>query len=238
MMAAMRFWTLGWAVLLGFLLSACGLRAWVDVEITEESSGTVTLQLQSDQELRDGLAAFSPDTDVVGELSAGLVEDGWEIEDVPPDGEWQGVIASKPFADLAELSGLLDQATQGGGSSIEVVETSDAYQLSAELGPPQGDDNQQQLISQAAEVVDLDGRLTVRFPGEVTETNGEVQPDGSTVVWAYDEESIAGLEVRAEARKPTGFLVWIIVLLAAVAVAGIAVVVLVNRARETLNVER
>jgi hypothetical protein len=213
------------------LLSGCGLRAWVDVDIADDSSGTVTVQLQSDQELRDGLATFSPDTDAVAQLSDGLAEQGWDIQDVPPDGEWEGVVASKPFSNLTELSGLLDQAVQGAGSSIDIVETADAYRLSAALGPPTGDDNQQQLLAQAAEVVDLDGRLTIHFPGEVTETNGEVQPDGTSVEWRYDAQSIAGFQLEAEAQKRSATDVWVIALIAGVAVAGALALILVRRRR-------
>jgi hypothetical protein len=219
------------------LLSGCGLRAWVGVTIADDSSGTVTVQLQSDQELRDGLAAFSPETDAVAQLSDGLAEQGWDIQQVPPDGEWEGVVASNAFSDVSELSGLLGQAIQGGGggSSMDIVETADGYRLSAELGPPSGDDNQQELLAQAAEVVDLDGRLTVHFPGDVTETNGEIQPDGTTVVWRYDEESIIGLQVEAEARKPSGLGVWIIAGVTAVVVIVVAVVAVRMRRRSALS---
>ncbi len=185
------------------LLSGCGLRAWVDVEIADDSSGLVTLELASDQALRDGVAAFSPDADPVAQLTDGLEERGWAISEAPADAEWEGVVATHEFADLEELTGLLGEAVQGGGSSIEVVETPDGYSLAAELGPPTGDSNQADLFAQAAEVIDLDGRLAVRFPGEVIASNGTVSEDGNAVTWAYDEESIAGFVVEAEARKPS-----------------------------------
>lgn len=218
-------------VLLVLGLSGCGLRAWIDVDIEEDSSGTVTVQFQSDRELREGLAAFSPDTDVTAQLSEGLAENGWDIAEAPTDGEWEGVVATTSFDDFGELSGLLDQAVQGGGSSVQVVETANVYRLEAELGPPAGDDNQQELLSQAADVVDLDGRLTVRFPGQVTETNGEIGSDGSTVVWSYDEETIVGLEIVAEAQKPAGLWPWAIGAIVVVAIGGAVIAVVLMRSR-------
>lgn len=216
------------AALLTVSLSACGLRTWVDVDIAADSSGSVTVQLASDQELRDGLATFSPDTDVVAELSRGLADEGWNIEPSPEDGEWEGIVASKSFADLEELARLLEQATQGGESSISVTETDDAYVLSAELGPPGGDANQQQLFDQAAEVIDVDGRLTVRFPGPVTATNGEVGSDGSTVVWTYDEDTIVGFTAEAEATRVGVPVIWIVAGGSVVA-AGVAAALLLRR---------
>lgn len=231
-MAHMKVWLkLAIAAFMVVGLSGCGLRAWVDVDITDDSSGTVTLQLQSDRELREGLATFSPDSDVVGELSTALAEQGWDIQDVAPDGEWEGVVATKSFADFAELSGLLDEATQSGGSSFLVVETDGAYRLSAELGPPGADENQAQLFAEAADVVDLDGRLTVSFPGEVTAANGDIQSDGSTVVWNYDESSIVGLTIEAEARKPSGLGRWTVLALVAVVAGGAAVALVLRRSK-------
>lgn len=211
-----------------FLLSGCGLRAWVDVEIEGDSTGTVVLQLASDEQLRSGLAAFSPDTDAVGQLSEGLADRDWVIEPMV-DGEWEGVIATHDFVDLEELAALLDEAVQAGGSNITLEETSSAYLLSAELGPPATDDNQADLLRQAADVIDLDGRLTVAFPGEVTSTNGSVSDDGASVTWTYDEESLTGFSIQAEARKPSSPLLPV---LAAVAVVGLAIGAIVVRGRK------
>jgi hypothetical protein len=184
------------------LLSGCGLRTWVDVTIAEDSSGTLTLHVASDQALRDGLATFSPDVNVVDQLTDGLSDQGWEIAPAPADGEWEGVIATQSFADLQELKGLLGEALQGGDSNLELVETDDAYKLSADLGPPASGTNEADLFAQVSDVIDVDGRLSVAFPVEVTETNGTVSDDGRTVTWAYDEESIAGLQIFAEAEEP------------------------------------
>ncbi len=215
-----------------FLLSGCGLRTWVDVTIDEGSSGTVTLQVASNQELRDGLATFSPDVDAVAELTNGLAEQGWDIDAAPADGEWEGVVATQIFADFAELEGLLGQALQGGGSNLELVETDDGYSLAAALGPPPTGTNEADLFAQASDVIELDGRLSVRFPGEVTESNGTVSEDGQTVTWTYDSESIAGLEVTAEAEKPGQNPIVAVVVLALGAGIGLALVRLVQRRRQ------
>ena len=213
------------------MLSGCGLRAWVDVEIADDSSGVVTLEVASDRELRDGIATFSPDADPVDQITSGLTERGWTIDPAEPDGEWEGVVASHTFEDLNELAGLLDEAVQGGGSRIEVSETADTYVLAAELGPPAGDGNQADLLSQAAEVIDLDGRLTVRFPGEVTQTNGAVSEDGTTVTWQYDEESIVGFSVEAEAEKPQSQIVRWLGVGAVVLMIGLAAFWVIQRGK-------
>lgn len=195
------------------LLPACGLRTWVDVSIAEDSTGTVTLQVASDQELRDGLATFSPDADPVDQITSGLTEQGWAIEPAPDDGEWEGVIATRPFANPDELESLLGEALQGGDSSFELAETDSGYSFSAALGPPDSDTNEADLFAQASEVIELDGRLSMEFPGDITSSNGEVSAEGNVVTWTYDEETIVGLEVNAEAEKPGQNTVVIVVLL-------------------------
>ncbi|MGF1667648.1 MAG: hypothetical protein ACFCVC_15425 [Acidimicrobiia bacterium] len=215
-----------------FLLSGCGLRTWVDVTIDDDSSGTVTLEVASDQELRDGLATFSPDVDAVAELTNGLADQGWVIETAPADGEWEGVVATQTFADFAELEGLLGEALQGGGSNLELVETDDGYSLAAALGPPASGTNEADLFAQVSDVIELDGRLSVRFPGKVTESNGTVSDDGQTVTWAYDSESIAGLEVTAEAAKPGQNPIVAVVVLAMGAGIGLALIRFIQRRRQ------
>lgn len=223
-------------VAISTLLSACGLRTWVDVSIADDSSGVVTLQLASDQALREGMATFSPDADPVEQLSSGLEEQGWTIGDAEPDGEWEGVVATHTFADLAELQGLLGEALQGGGSALELTETDEGYSLSAELGPPAEGTEQADLFSQAADVIDLDGRLDITFPGEVTETNGALSTDRRTVTWTYDEESIVGLTVQAEAEKPGSNIPALIGLLVAGIVVGVVVGVMLRRWRSRRGV--
>lgn len=216
-----------------FLLPGCGLRTWVDVTIAEDSSGSVTVQVASDQELRESLATFSPDVDAVDELTNGLAERGWAIETAPADGEWEGVVATHTFTDLEELEGLLGEALQGGDSNLELVETEAGYSLAAALGPPASGTNEADLFAQASDVIDLDGRLSVRFPGEVTGSNGTVSDDGQTVSWTYDSQSIAGFEITAEAEKPGQNPVVVFALLALGAGIGWTSIRLVQRRRNT-----
>jgi hypothetical protein len=228
-----RFQRLAALVVLVVATSACGLRTWVDVTIEPDSTGMVMVQLASDQALRDGLATFSPDVDAIEQLSAGLAARGWAIEASAPDGEWEGIVATHAFSDLAELEGLVGEAVQGAGSAIDVSEDADEYQLSAELAPPQGDANQNDLIAQAAEVVDLDGRLSVQFPGTVTATNGEISEDTSTVTWTYDEQSLTGLMIEATAEKPRSGPIVVAVVVAALAVLAGLLVLLRRRSSAT-----
>jgi hypothetical protein len=213
------------------LLPGCGLRTWVDVAIAEDASGSVTVQVASDQELRDGLAAFSPDVDAVDELANGLAERGWAIETAPADGEWEGVVATQTFTDLEELEGLLGEALQGGNSDLDLVETDAGYSLAASLGSPAAGTNEADLFAQASDVIDLDGRLSVRFPGEVTESNGTVSDDGRTVTWTYDSESIAGFEIAAQAEKPGQNPLVVVGVLALGAGIGLAVIRMLHRRR-------
>jgi hypothetical protein len=220
---------------LSTLLSACGLRTWVDVAIDDAGGGTVTLEVASDQELRDGLATFSPDVDAVDQITSGLAEEGWTIEPAPADGEWEGVVATQTFADFQELEGLLGEALQGGDSNLELVETEDGYSLAASLGPPASGTNEADLFAQASEVIELDGRLSVRFPGEVTQSNGTVSEDGQTVTWTYDSETIVGLEVTAEAEKPGQNPFVALIVLALGAGIGLTAIRFIQRRRASIS---
>lgn len=221
-------------VALVLLLPGCGLRTWVEVDIGEDSSGVVQLQVASDEALRQGLATFSPDTDVVDQITEGLGEQGWQIETAPADGEWEGVIATHTFADFAELEGLLGEALQGGESAVILTESDDGYLFEAELAPAAEGADQSDLLAQAAEVIELDGRLAITFPGEVIETDGALSEDRRTASWTYDEETVFGFEASARAEKPGLGLVGILV----VAGAGLGLGLLLGAAVRRVRASR
>jgi hypothetical protein len=184
------------------LASGCGVRTWVDLEIGPDGSGEVMFALAGDEELRAGLATFSPDADPVETARPELEAAGWTVEDTV-DGDWQGILAQRAFADLAELDQALGEAFQA-DRPIELTETDTGYRLYGELGS--GED--MGALAQGLDVIDLDGRFSVTFPGEVVSSNGEVA--GTTVTWTFDAESLAGLVLEAEARKPASLVPWLI----------------------------
>jgi hypothetical protein len=206
-------------MLLAMVLSSCGVRAWVDVAIDRSNSGQVTLTFATDQELRDGLASISQGIDPAATITSGLEEQGWTVE-TSSDGNWMGVVARHTFSDLAELESLVAQAGQGTG--LQITDTGRGYTLRAELSTPTVDDQNAALMSQAAGVIDIDGRLSVRFPGKVVTTNGTVNQAGDTVTWTYDAKSLeSGLTLQADVRKPIGILVPIAAGLGLAAIAAV-----------------
>jgi hypothetical protein len=217
-------------VLLALVLSSCGLRTWVDVTIDPSNTGTVTLLVASDQELRDGLSSISQGIDPVASITSGLEDEGWTVTP-STDGEWQGVEATHDFADLAELESLVSQA--GRGTGISIIDNGRGYSLSADLTAPTLDGQNADLFAQASDAIKLDGRLSVRFPGRVISTNGAVNDTGDTVTWTYDASSINGLTLEAEVRKPVGIVVPIASGLGAVAIALLVWWMIKRRAVET-----
>lgn len=206
------------------LLSACGIRTVIDVTVDETGAGVVELDILGDGEARGALAAFAGDADPMSQVIPGLAENGWSVSTAEQDGDFEGVTASRSFADLAELESLLKTAL--GNREFEVSEDDGVVRLRLQVpdeGPVDND-----LVGEALDLIDLDGKLTMSFPGRVRASNGVVSDDGRSVTWTYDETSFAGSEFEVEAVLHPSRLP-VIVAFVALAAVGAAVVLLRRR---------
>jgi hypothetical protein len=196
-------------ILLGLLTTACEVRTWLDLTFADATSGSLSLQVGFDDELRQTLERFGQGRDLTAEIREQAEADGWTVTELN-DGAIEGVILTHSFADLDQLRGLLSAPLAEGGdafSGVSINETDETVRVEAEI-PSIGLD--------FPDLVTIDGRIRATFAGEVIEHNGTLE--GNTVTWSFADLSGGGETLFAEARKPAGF-PWLIVLVAVLVTA-------------------
>jgi hypothetical protein len=200
--------------LLPLLLAACEMRVWMDVNMDSAESGQVTITLGFDQEFRDMLESSGEGGDIFSELESEASEDGFSI--VPfTDGDIEGVRVSKSYSSLEELNEILHESPSvsptGGESVVNEVRFTDNGDTILFEGsvPDAGGDFEGIDPSQALDLIQFDARVSVTFPGDVTEHNGELS--GRTVTWIFYDEDFDGIEMFAEARKAGGGLSGVVI---------------------------
>lgn len=211
--------------LLPLLLAACEIRLWMDVEMATAESGEVTITIGFDEEFRELIEETGETADIFTEIEDQAFEAGFEIEPFT-DGEIQGVAVTKSFSSLEELNEILNDppsVSPGGDGAVvnEVRFIDNGETIRFEGSVPAGSGDFEGVDpSQALDVINFDARVSVRFPGTVTEHNGELSE--RTVTWIFYDENLDGIEMFAEAQKAGGGFsgVWILVVLLVLVVGG------------------
>lgn len=211
--------------LLPLLLAACEIRLWMDVEMATAESGEVTITIGFDEEFRELIEETGETADIFTEIEDQAFEAGFEIEPFT-DGEIQGVAVTKSFSSLEELNEILNDppsVSPGGDGAVvnEVRFIDNGGTIRFEGSVPAGSGDFEGVDpSQALDVINFDARVSVRFPGTVTEHNGELSE--RTVTWIFYDENLDGIEMFAEAQKAGGGFsgVWILVVLLVLVVGG------------------
>jgi hypothetical protein len=187
------------------LLAACEIRSYLDIDMSDISNGTVAVQVGFDEEFREAMGEFGGGTDLVGELEADAPGEGWTVERFE-DGDVEGVTLTKGFSSLEELQALVEEGRISGpqeGMIGEVTFTEDGNRIRFEAAVPESGDLEGFDPAQMEGLFTYDARISVTFPGEVIEHNGEA--DGNTVTWSFDDPTtMAGTELFAEARTGSG----------------------------------
>ncbi|HUP16171.1 MAG TPA: hypothetical protein VM848_09015 [Acidimicrobiia bacterium] len=187
------------------LLAACEIRSYMDIDMSDTSNGTVSVQVGFDDQFRDAMEEFGGGTDLVGELEADAPGEGWAVERFQ-DGDIEGVEMTKEFSSLEELQELLEEGRLSGPQEglvgeVSFVDTGDTIRFEAEV--PEGGDFEGMSPGDMEGLFTYDARITVTFPGEVIDHNGELEEN--TVTWTFDDPaSMAGSELFAEGRKGSG----------------------------------
>lgn len=221
-----------------FLLSACQVDAVVDVVVTEDGSGTVTLTTAFDEEIVEMVPELAEDL-----RTSDLVAAGWTV-DGPRRAETGNsvvVSASKPFASPNDLGGVLDEIAGAGSlfSDFRVERTRSfartTYEVTGKIDPrisltTFGDESITGLVGaplgmsladlQAAagrpleETVSLD--FTITLPDTVQANTSEV--DGQIARWQLSPRDPLATDIEVtssiEDRLPR---IWAAVALVALA---------------------
>lgn len=203
------------AVLGLFVLSGC-IRA--DMELTvgpdDTVDGTMLMAISSEfTESLEGILGDGVDPEDLLAESGGIDEellagiDG-DVQVEPYDeGEWVGEKVTFSNVTLEDFNQSLEQdASPGQGGSFSLTREGDTYVFDSTFELDGGEE--QDLESAPAEMRKLferfaeeaEVRFSVTFPGEVVETNGEV--DGTTVTWETGLQGATRMRAVAEADGP------------------------------------
>jgi len=193
--------------LLPLLLAACEMRIWMDVSMASPESGEVSITIGFDQEFREMLESTGEAGDMFSEMETEASDQGFNV--VPfTDGDIEGVVVSKSFSSLEELDQILNESpsvSPTGGEGVvngaRITDNGDTITFEATVpdatGEFEGIDP-----SQALDLIQFDARVSVTFPGDVIQHNGELSD--RTVTWIFYDEEFDGIEMFAEARKAGG----------------------------------
>jgi HAD superfamily hydrolase (TIGR01509 family) len=223
------------------VLSACQVDVVVDVDVTEDGSGTVTLMAAFDDEIDDAAPEL-----LDGLRTEDLLPAGW-IVDGPRRTEGGGAVvvsATKPFASPDDLGGVLDEIAGPGTlfSDFAVERTRSfartTYDVTGKINPrisftTFGDDNISGLVGaplglslaelQAAAGRPLEETVTLRFsitlPDTVVANTADV--DGRVANWQLSPRDPLATDIDVsssiEDRLPR---IWAAVALVALALLG------------------
>lgn len=226
--------------LLPLLLAACEMRIWMDVHMASAESGEVTITMGFDEEFRDIIESSGEAGDIFSELETEASDEGFNVESFT-DGDIEGVRISRSFSSIEELNEILNNSPSmsptGDGAVVNQVRFTDNGDTILFEGsvPDASGEFEGVDPSQALDLIQFDARVSVSFPGDVSEHNGELS--GRTVTWIFYDEDFDGIEMFAEARKAGGGLSGVViaaVLLVLVVIGAIVYRIVTSKKTDTV----
>lgn len=226
--------------LLPLLLAACEMRIWMDVDMASAESGEVTITMGLDEEFREMIDAAGEGADIFSDLETEAFEDGFTVEPFT-DGEIEGVRITRSFSSIEELNEILNNSpsvSPTGGDAVvnEIRFTDNGDTILFEGSVPDASGEFEGIDpSQAMDLIQFDARVSVTFPGDVFEHNGELSD--RTVTWIFYDEDFEGIEMFAEARKAGGGISGVViaaVLLVLVVIGAIVYRIVTSKKTDTV----
>lgn len=211
--------------LLALLLSGC-IKVDMDMVVSSDDTVSGTLVLAVDRGLVE-----------MGDASAeDLVSDGGQpfsddLEGVLAEPyDQDGFVGQRYVFDAVPLAAFNDGTTDASGDALRIERDGDVFRVSGTFdttgGAQVGDE---QAIDPSVFLGSADMQVQLTFPGEVLETNGEV--DGTTVTWDLDTAGTTELSAvaAAEAAVPIDQLLLYAMLGVVVLGLGLVLVLLLRR---------
>ena len=213
-------------------LSACKVRVDALLVIEEDESGTLTLEVSADQELRD-LAESQGGSEITLNEE---IPDGWTFEDFT-DGDFEGGRITTSFGSLDELRSRLSEFAETAGtdngapdfiSQVQVTREGDLFNFRADLagledglGAAVGGELDASVF--LADLFDI--RMVLTMPGTIVTSNADATAE-STLTWnlsTNDDGRI--LEAQSDLGAARGGpVIGLIVLVLVIAVVGYVVI--------------
>lgn len=199
------------------MLSACQLRVYQTTSVADDSSGTVTLLVAADEELRRNLAGFGvadADTNPFESIADGLPD---RIDAAPYDeGGFVGMELTGEFADLDDYQRLVDELSGVGGVGVAaptLTRDGSTYEFGVEV--PEFDEDALQGIGSGTgfdiSTLPLDDlfdiQVTAGLPGRLIDHNADEISDSGQLVWRLGIDSGPKLlSARSEVASVPGWL--------------------------------
>ena len=196
-----------------FALSGCFK---LDMDLTVNSDDTIdgVVVFAVNEELA-AMADEEPDED--SELTEEDVPEGATIEEYDEDG-FVGQKVTFDGATIAELNeSFSSEGDTGGPSGWSLTHEGDEYRFTGDMDMTEMASSGEDELDMSAFMQGAELQIAMTFPGEVTESNGEV--DGNTVVW---EPEIGEKNEMTAVAQEGGFPV---VLVAVIALGALALLV-------------
>ena len=216
-------------ILFLLLLSACQVKLDQATLVRGDGSGTLSVVIALDDELRELMAASDQDIKAMAES----LPVGFDTRDYV-EGDLEGIASSVDFADLGQLNDLLAGELGGGqvAENVSVMREGDAFRFRATLGDVSG--QLAQLDSAGAFLTDevfddvFDITIRVRLPGDLVDHNADEVGANGELLWRID--SAASGELYATSSVATGVsMSLMMVVVAGVAALGLGAALLFSR---------
>jgi len=118
-------------VFLALALSACTIRFDIGLNINEDESGTFTLFVGLDEELRELMETGGGDDVSMTDEFAADAPEGWDVEEVTEDG-FEGARISTGFESIEDLESKLAEMSEGGDGSMGGADMLSGFELTHE----------------------------------------------------------------------------------------------------------
>ncbi len=216
--------------LLAVSLTGC-IKMDMDLELNSDDTVDGTIIVALNKQASDVAESMGEDPQaLLDELDTGDLPEDTEVEDYEDD-EFTGQQYVFDGADLSEFStdedgfGIAheeDEFVVSGEmdmSDIDPSQFEDMQDLPPEVEEQLGEDAADIDVQEMMDSFDLS--VSVTFPGDVTDHNGEL--DGNTVTWTPEPGENLEIEARGADSDSGGVPVWVWILIAVIVVAGLAV---------------
>lgn len=205
------------AALLAVSLAGC-MKINMELELNTDDTVDGTMVVAFNQAVSDFAESMGEDPSTMFDEMETDLPDNAEVEDYEDD-EFTGKQYTFNGADLAEFAedsdgfGIVhegDEFVVNGEMDMSQINPDDMGGLEDQLG---SDFNPEAMMES------FDVSLSITFPGEVIEHNGEL--DGTTVTWVPEPGENLEISARAKDSGAGGMPVWAWIVIALVAVAAI-----------------
>jgi hypothetical protein len=227
------------------LLSGCTMRAWFDIDVAEDGSGTFELTMAFDEEFQELMEdEAGSDIDWTDPESWNDAEGtGFAPDDLPEDAEvrsytedgFEGFTVSFPFDSLEEFEALIEEMSDDGSEDpfpFRLTSTDGRFELSTDgevFGSTDDEFSGEDMEMIPEEMLSslFDFRVRASLPGELVSHNADEVTEEGTLVWRLDplaEERVSPQAVSEVSRG--SWLVWALggaALLAAAALVVVAI---------------